>query len=266
MSDEPDGDYHEPDDPPSLDPGAAYFLEEPELIRVRNQFLEAVRSEAPEVLVALRDEVLPLVQSRRNRPVDPVTRWAGHYHLCRDEVRSAGDWLVRAARDTLDHWANSPEEFDPPRWSPTAALPNSAALPDHLFARSRMSSRAFRFEAPAWDLGVETRRQYEGRARREFEGWLKAELDRMENASRTEAPRTPPRGTSDRHFKWLVQYQVKGRSYNEIADEDGIKKQTVAREVKRLAGLLIGEPWRDWLRPALPGGTPPAGPRPSASP
>ncbi len=265
MSDEPDGDDYGPDDPPSLDPGAAYFLEEPELIRVRNQFLEAIRSEAPEVLTALRDEVFPLVQTRRHRPVDPVMRWAGQFSLCRDEIRSGGDWLVRAARDTLDHWVSSPDDSDPPRWSPTAAMPDNASLPDHLVARSRLTPGRFRFELPAWDLKGETRRRYEGRAGREFVAWLKEELDRIEDAGRSEAPRTPPRGTGERHFRWLVLYQIKGRSYNEIALEDEVKKQSVGRAVQKLAGLLIGESWRDWFRPASPAGAPPADPRPSAS-
>lgn len=266
MCDEPVGDFYEPDDPPSLDPGAAYFLEEPELIRVRNQFLEAIRLDAPEVLTSLRDEVLPLVQPERPRAVDPVLRWAGRFHLCRDEGRCGGDWLVRAARDTLDHWGRIPDDSDPPRWSPTAAVPGDASLPDHLVARNRMTTGRFRFEAPTWDMGVETRRQYERRAILAFERGLKAELDQIEGAVRAEGLRTPPRRTSERHFRWLVLYQIREWSYHAIADEDEVRRQTVERAVKGTARLLIGEYWKDWLLPAQPGGAPPAGPGPSASP
>ena len=264
VCDEPVGDDYEPDVPPDLDPGAAYFLEEPELIRIRDRFLEAIRREAPEVLASLRDDVSPLIDPRRPRAVDPVMRWAERFHLCKD-VGGGGGWLVRAARDTLDHWGRSPDAVNPPRWSPKAALPGSASLPDHLLVRARMATGRFRFEAPAWDQRVETRKQYVRRARLEFDGRLRAELDRFESMFRAEELRKPPRGTNDRHFKWLVLYQIKVRSYQEIADEDGVKKQTVARAVKTTARLLIGESWKDWLRPALRGGAPPADPRRSSS-
>jgi hypothetical protein len=61
------------------------------------------------------------------------------------------------------------------------------------------------------------------------------------------------RVTAKRHFDWLVQYQVQGKLFNEIAKQSGAKTPSVFEAVRGAAERVIGPGWKGWLRRASRG-------------
>ena len=57
-------------------------------------------------------------------------------------------------------------------------------------------------------------------------------------------------------FKWLVQWQILGKTKTQIrdqADSDGLDAKTITRGINRAAKAVYGHNWELWLRPGKTG-------------
>jgi hypothetical protein len=242
------------------DRSAVYHHEPTELRRLRALFLEALRENVPVVLASLRNTYEHYSTSEEpdllSTTFGPLLGWAEEYNLCNIDCCLECGWPIEAARKTIAHWREHPEDLDPPRWSPTACETiHPGTLSERAWKRSGLT-QPLTLQLPAWDPQRETLEQY----KRRFMGTAKKELDRRcvaHETSMTEARlERPPRKSSADHVIWLVEYQVRRLSYEKIAGKYETNRPTVSEAVQNTAKLLNGPYWQTWLRPPLKAGRP----------
>jgi hypothetical protein len=223
--------------------GEFYFSGGPKDIAVwfaQNQFLEAVRSTAPEVVATLRDKVRRLYwpQSKLTNSVHEtgtlpdwkhlkplnlrhaLFEWASSYNL-------AADWVLDTAVHTLWYWEQFPQAATQLRW---ALL--DIELHDTSETRSRFMIAAF------WDPLLEPWKQFDQNVRAKFEVALKQFRTRTEGTClEAGAKRTPQkrlRSSPDEiHFRCLVHYQCRRLSLRRIADLCNSKSETLSEDAVR---------------------------------
>jgi hypothetical protein len=243
-------------------------------------FFEAIRRSAPEVLKALRDDVLTKVQDEVARGMtvgraidrvdDDLLAWALKWHLVDsdDVFRWSFEyaWIRWAAWELLRHWHNHPEK------AATLDYPSELRLRDEMyeavetpeefvqrFFRSdpapKPDDAGYRFHCQKWDLLQETRAKARERILAEVSSQLEVELDREEKRAAGANLESGIRKVAQEHFDWLVLYQVRAWTYGRIAKIPGSRRdpQTVSDGVKDAAQLVIGPGWEQWLRPGKPG-------------
>jgi hypothetical protein len=257
----------------SLDPEVNYSLEPSERMRIRGQFLEAIRTDAPEVLTSLRARVHRLSPQNRTKcehVSNPLERWAEDFRLY-ESTLYAGDWILKAALKTLHYWDEHPDQGVPPAWSPDAVEVDPEE-PDNFGPRDNRRSSAirsmcetpFRFEHERWNPFEVDQHTYAEQIREEFEKTLKDELERIKGMLCDPWSTPAPKKREDEHFRWLVLCQVKGWSYVRIAStprtaktakQETVDFRAVSDAIKTTAQLLFGDRWKVWrdLRPRRPG-------------
>jgi len=181
--------------------------------RYRRQFLHSIRKTTPEVLEALRDEVLPgytspalfrvvslKLEFLKTPPGSPkpspdelaafkrrLDAWAGRFRL--DD-----QWLLEVAVMTLDRWKNESAEL--------AAL-NWAGLP---FRPARLPSegRKIDFRDDGWRLEDESWAEFAERVTAAFKRQLDIYKDRIRESMRELGLPLPPQIRQPEHYNWLV--------------------------------------------------------------
>lgn len=223
----------------------------------RDDYLEALARIKPEVLSSLDEKVLPLyaplfnadwslrdtvltdrrdalrfadetIQSYRHYPLelrqgvsrlnDALREWAREWWL--REV-----WCMDRALQTMAAWCRDPN-CRRDRFAPAMATMYSGFY----------SYRCLQFTYRAWDPRVEKWDDYQRR--------LKAALTRSlpEYRARklsgiSEEDRAKEHGPA--HYRWLVEYQVNGKDYTQIAQESAeADRSTVSKAVRSLAKQL----------------------------
>jgi len=226
--------------------------DEVERAEARGQVLAVIERVAPEVLRALRDEVLPSYAARAHLslPSTPIVllpaglraaleAWANRLGF------KAQDWLLEQALQTLEVWHRCPFLLEEPlEW---AVYPGAS-----YWAPVSPQERRLVFQDPGWNPAEETWAAAEKRIRQAFEQHLKAYRERIERRARERGFKRPAEkrarsGPEDLHFEWLVRHQVQGWTCERIAEEYGGADQAVSpvaidraiRETARLIGLRI---------------------------
>ncbi len=212
----------------------------------RRKFLLTVgrRSKARQVLVNLRDDVLPVHEraspSSRVRAnqlkrypelESAIHQWGRHFHLC-DGQR--GTWTIEYALNTLHLWQLMGEENMSPRVlqfvPPVKVYWEKSELPE--------------FSFPAWLIQIERRSDYKG----ELCGALNKYLDDAEKVAREAGFVPDAHSFSKRDFEWLVRRQIEEESFDHIALNPKVKLGAVKQAVTRLRKLID--------LPTLPAGRP----------
>jgi hypothetical protein len=277
-------------------------------------FLKSIRRLAPEVLSALRDELLPVIDPSVDRStvryavmkfisdmphspdcpegydqvlqsvVRPIWEWAQRWRLAfadagltitrtvgystaRVEARFYHLNFVLLIYATLQDWQSSEDHLknlDWPRdWltKPAAGSPKSQELgldieeflnwldqglkgaPDPVRTHDCYH---FDFRVPKWNCVCESRATAKKRILDECKRRVNAKLDL--EASFMARFGAKHRAFRPEHFDWLTLYQVKGRSYNQIAVEYGSDRPTITDAVQKAACALIGPCWEMWIR------------------
>lgn len=246
---------------------------------LRQAFLRKVEELTPEVLQGLLDTVLPAYRAASQEGVLPAPKWdrqrwegvdaTAHPHTA--QLRTAllawgaryhltDDWLLDVALNTAwqqhewreetaerrkerDQWEQAGTELPrealaaldpPPQPTSFAAVPFSDIEPVTPFA----------FEHEQWVPQWRTWHEYEAGLRNAFEdAVLRYRRAREAEAARRGLRQSPEKRDIDRHLAWLVQFQVDGQTYNEIASGlGGANLRTVQRAVRdmaRLTGLTL---------------------------
>ena len=184
---------------------------------------------------------------------ESVRDWAAEWHL-------TPDWCADYALWTLGHWRRQ-EKLRRERDLPP--------LPPREFGRSygwdwvfpecythrrvpiNYDEQRFDFSAEGWTVIKTTRAEAEQALRAEFDAALARYLDRMEQLAEARGLVPAPQRRSHEHFAWLAQYQLRGRSYREIAEEACRDRKTIADAVRDIAAL-IELPLRPTGRPGRP--------------
>ncbi len=191
------------------------------------------------------DEVPGTISHLRARALE----WARKWHL-------PDPWILDAAFRTLRALEHCPtfDEYMPPYFmdlrDPSAHKPRNLAELLEQDAGELFEERLLGVEGPlsfqhaAWYPFWETRTAYEERARKAFDEALRCHLDAgEESATQAGFVRSPEKRGQFKarplqHFKWLVCYQIQGRSRKEIADEYGRAKTSVSDALRNTANLI----------------------------
>jgi len=184
-------------------------------------FLEAVRVEAPGVLAALRDDVLPkfLAPSRSDDApgiISAMRAWADRFNL-RATDRPPESWVIEVGLRTLRTWAMS--ERVELRWS---FPPTSARFPF-----TEAEERELQLQRAARERRHERRGEFA--------------LARARGFQRT------PRKADATHYIWLARFQVLGETIEQVAKTPGAEadRTTVRSALRRTAasvGLVLRTP------------------------
>jgi len=196
----------------------------------RRKFLLTVgrRRKARQVLVNLRDDVLPVYE--RASPSSPLLRasqlkrypelesaidqWGRHFNLY---DRQRGKWIINYALNTLYIWQRMGEENRQPRllqFQPTVVVyTEKSEVPEFTFC--------------AWQIQLEPRSEY----KRELLDALDKYLEGAENVAREAGFVRDVRSLSTRDFEWLVRRQIEKESFDSIALSPKKERRTVAPEL-----------------------------------
>lgn len=207
----------------------------------RRHFLEAVAEQIPQVIEALRDEVLPLYPAGADGfdallwigpvevgtyslPVERVLlRWARRYHL-------AERWILNAALETLSVW----KQYGHYSGHFFGAVPMIKVEP----------FPPFRFDYSGWPVQWETRGEATEHITRGFRAALEEYLDAVEAEAeaagmiRTPTKRARRGSPPDRYFEWLARFQVQEATHAEIAERYGVTVKVVAAGCRSAAELI----------------------------
>ena len=204
----------------------------------RWKFLVTVgrRSKARQVLVNLRDDVLPVHEraspSSRIRAnqlkrypdlESAIYQWGRHFRLC-DGQR--GTWTIEYALNTLYLWQRMGEENAQPRVlefvRPVKVYWEKSELPEFAFR--------------AWLIQLEPRSEYNS----ELVDALNKYLDDAEKVAREAGLVPDAKGFTTEHFEWLVRRQVEGERIGSIATSPGrgTSEDAVRKALTRLRNLL----------------------------
>jgi hypothetical protein len=173
-------------------------------------------------------------------------------------------WVMVTAHATLRAWADRRRPPAHLQWTlplRDCELMNLAGATDLDYEAAAMftpepeeAPPPYHFHAGAWHPFQETREQCKQRFLKDVRRQLEARLDQAEKVFSDLGGFQPTRRvTAERHFDWLVQYQVKGKPLLQIANECSPPTtiQSVREGVRAAAERVIGPGWEDdWLRPA----------------
>ena len=241
-------------------------------------FLTRVQELAPQVLDDLKVQILPAfqngLQGNNDRPgfVDSewnepdwaeqgirpmIQQWAKKHHLIPDGRENLvvceivtmpptvtfGEWrLFPTAYSTLFAWA-------------TSGIPSRLAWEflEWVDIRTLFPPEPFKCELilDGWNVFTESITKVRQRFRTEFEKTVTTYLKQIETAAESRCERAPHQFTPV-HIDWLVEFQVNGKSFVQIAGED-YDRTNVGNAVRNYAQVLIGSRWSEWLRPGKRG-------------
>ena len=223
--------------------------------RARLEFLKAIERTAPEVIATLKENVLPhyeaiLDMGYESEPVrwSWLIRRASYKHHAEEKatlvkllrefkqaiehwaekwrLADGGDWFYDCALSTLNHWSSvgTADGWDPEYKPGTFLL---------------LLGKHFKFEFLEWDPKTTTWPDYK---KSMDEAYEKARGD-YRTRIRPNKRNVRARKTHElKHYKWLVEYQVRGKGYAEIAqvyqDESGLDSSSVGEAVRQLASLI----------------------------
>lgn len=152
-----------------------------------------------------------------------LVKWAKCYHL-------SEEWIYSEALKTLNLWYHSDNA------NADWACESEAYAPD---VEMYDHEEAFTFTFDPWDAAIDTQAAYKKKA---VEA-LKASLENYcERLKRLRGDGKAFVNRNSEHFKWLVEHQVNGRRYEEIAqmeqDKNGIEIRRISEAVTPLAKML----------------------------
>lgn len=245
----------------------------------RMEFLRAIKSHAPAVLSSLESDVLPLYESFNSSVLSSgsnmtvelamlpeslaeMARLEGVSGECREKEYAAlpapyqpyvrfeialckwgrcyhitDDWIFSEALKTLEIWHRSDVHND---W----ACASEAYVPG---VEMYEDDKAFNFTFDPWDAAVDTRASYEKKVSEAFNAWLEDYCERVE-ASHGGKVKAYDSKKLD-HYVWLVEHQINGLRYADIAEnhqgEKGLDLRNISEAINRLANMI-----RLTLRPA----------------
>jgi hypothetical protein len=220
--------------------------------RYRQRFLRALHETTPEVMMALRDDLLPLYTSSalfravslkltflKTEPEAPpatpaqiesfkraIDQWVEEFGL-RDQ------WLLEVAVVTLDHWKKRNDAL--------AAL-NWAELP-FLSRPLTLDGREIEFRHAGWRVETECWSEFAARNTAAFKQHLSSYKETIRGDMRDLGLSLPPDIRNSEHYTWLALYQVRGFSPAKIAeflnsDQETLPENTILKAVTRAAGLV----------------------------
>lgn len=213
----------------------------------RHMFLQSVNQIEPMVIDDLIEshtnicgktdgpEFVPIMPDWASFANDPelaavvveLNNWAVRWHL-------TDHWCLEAAVETFNSWhgvVDRPRRFAAPLGKMVVPQ-NLPALPDFL-------GRTFTLTLPGWDPLAETRKDFETRAKSDFQKKL-AEYSHEIQSLASSSPYliSVPEKRSFDAFHWTAGYQICGWSLNKIAGAAGFERQSVETAVKQTAKLI----------------------------
>jgi hypothetical protein len=227
--------------------------------RYRRQFLRAVHKTTPEVMEALRDELLPLFKTSalfravsamfawvegepKDQPATPaqieafkrvLNQWAEKFGL-RDQ------WLLEVAVRTLNHWRKKSDALGALYW---AELPfTHPPLPPE--------DREIEFRHAGWRVETEYWSEFASRTNAAFKQHLRSYRETIRRNMSDLGLSLPPEIRNPEHYTWLALYQIRRYSPASIAellnsDQKTLLENTVLKAVKStadLVGLTLRQP------------------------
>jgi len=243
----------------------------------RFEFLEAIQHVAPEVLVALREEVLPaflpirpktIVEIRRAirgsfeefcNPIRPhIIRWAERFNMQGFKRKRPPPgtgapfvvWLEDPVVYTLMKWAHN-KNADRSKWYFPGRFSFGAHMDDWFL-------KPFRYKTKGWSSLLENEAAFKNRVESEFKTKLATYLqERHLSESERLSVKIDTRLSKD-YFEWLVKFQVQRISMYRIAKTTAGHKSSrhVSDGIKRAAKAVIGDYFENWLMPPLARGGP----------
>jgi hypothetical protein len=151
-----------------------------------------------------------------------LCKWGKCYHL-------TDEWIFSEALKTLNLWY-----YD--RNADSWACESEAYAPD---VEMYDHEQAFNFTFDPWDAAIDTQASYKKKVSEEFTARLKDYCERMKE-SHGKGKAYDSR--SHKHFRWLVEHQINGRRYEEIAqseqDENGMDFRRISEAINPLAKML----------------------------
>jgi hypothetical protein len=151
-----------------------------------------------------------------------LCKWGKGYHL-------TDEWIFSEALKTLNLWYHSRNVDD---W----ACESEAYAPD---VEMYDHEQAFKFTFDPWDAAIDTQAAYKKKIGEAFKDRLKDYCERMKE-SRGKGKAYDNR--NEDHFRWLVEHQINGRRYEEIAqseqDESGMDFRRISEAITPLAKML----------------------------
>jgi hypothetical protein len=220
--------------------------------RYRRRFLRALRETTPEVMEALRDDLLPLYTSSalfravsamfawvegepKAQPATPaqieafkraLNQWAEKFGL-RDQ------WLLEVAVRTLNHWRKKSDALGALSWAelPIAHPP----LP--------LEDREIEFRDTGWRVEAEGWSEFASRTNAAFKQHLTSYKETIRRGMRELGLPLPPDIRNPEHYTWLALYQTRRYSPAGIAellnrDQKTLLENTVLKAVTSTAGLV----------------------------
>jgi hypothetical protein len=152
-----------------------------------------------------------------------LCKWGRCYHLTEQ-------WIFSEALKTLDLWYRSGATGD---WT----CASQGYAPD---VEMYDEQQAFRFTFEPWDAAVDTRPSYKDKAGKAFKAWLDDYCERMEEAHDGGLKAYDSRKSN--HFVWLIEHQINGLRYEDIAqkyqDKKGLDLRLISEAVTRLAKMI----------------------------
>lgn len=151
-----------------------------------------------------------------------LCKWGKGYHL-------TDEWIFSEALKTLNLWYYSRNAA---KW----ACESEAYAPD---VEMYDHEQAFNFTFYPWDAAIDTRASYKEKVSQAFTSKLEDYCKRMkESHGKGKAYNS----RTSKHFLWLVEHQINGRRYEEIAqseqDESGIDFRRISEAINPLAKML----------------------------
>lgn len=152
-----------------------------------------------------------------------LCKWGKCHHL-------SDEWIFSEALKTLDLWYRSGITGN---WTCASKqyAPDVEMYEDH---------RAFHFTFDPWDAEIDTKASYKKRARDAFKAWLEDYCDQIEESHN--GGRKAYDSRKSIHFVWLVEHQINGFKYDDIAqkyqDTKGLELRLISEAVTRLAKMI----------------------------
>jgi DNA-directed RNA polymerase specialized sigma24 family protein len=210
----------------------------------RIEFLKAIEKYASEVLWSLTEDVLPyyqsgligiqgessiadyltdVIKSEHLSDTHPFTKaiciWARKWNL-------TDSWLFYVALRTLYQWSRSNKNNI--KWAYELPTDMVEVVPGR-------KNSMFNFNFPLFDARVDSWSDYEQRIKESFSDKLQTYRSRIKSQ---EVENKASRKYAESHYEWLIQFQIKGRSYSSIAECSRVDESTVHKPIKQLATLI----------------------------
>lgn len=152
-----------------------------------------------------------------------LCKWGRCYHL-------TDGWIFSEALRTLDLWYRSGVTGD---W----ACASGEYAPDVEMYEDR---QAFHFTFDPWDVAVDTLASYKKRVGDAFKAWLEDYCEQVQEAHN--GGRKAYDSRKAEHFIWLIEHQINGLRYEDIAQtyqgKQGLDIRLISEAVTRLAKMI----------------------------